>query len=270
MEKKIEEHFKSAASSLHKAVDFGLRVSLELNGKPATDQTQLASIVHTKMSVNGASVEHMLAAPLTDHSVVLCLCRMIMEASVLYQYLIESVDNDEWECRLLCLRLHELTNRMKLMSAFKDAEEKAEYHEGRDNLLRLLRENSFFKTLPSDRAERILTGEHFYLHGVHNAAKKSAGWDSRKYMSLYAYFSSHAHSAPMSFFRFRQHKIRFVDPSDVQLSAMVTAMSVAEYSLLKASLLHLNTTPQCVMKFDSGELLEMQRVLTSWKGHFES
>jgi hypothetical protein len=74
----------------------------------------------------------------------------------------------------------------------------------------------------------------------------------------------------MSFFRFRQQKIRFSNPSEAQLSAMVTSLSIAEYSLLKTSLLHLNTTPQCLSKFSTIELADMDRALATWKIHFEN
>jgi hypothetical protein len=192
-----------------------------------------------------------------------------MEGSVFYQYLMQQVEKDEWACRSLCLKLHDTTNRIKLMRGFQKAEKHADGRVGRNELLQKLKENSYFKSLPKERAARLLSGEHFFIRGVGSAVKRS-GWNSNKYMALYSYFSSHAHSAPMSFFRFRQQKVRFRDPSDAQLSAMVTALSVAEYGLLKASLLHLNTSPQCLSKFDTRELEDMERALDGWKGHFEN
>ena len=50
---------------------------------------------------------------------------------------------------------------------------------------------------------------------------------------------------------------------------MVTVFSVAEYSLLEPSLLHLNTKPACLSKFE-GESQDMERALAVWKGHFEN
>ncbi len=51
---------------------------------------------------------------------------------------------------------------------------------------------------------------------------------------------------------------------------MVTVFSVAEYSLLEPSLLHLNTKPACLSKFEGEELQNMERALAVWKGHFEN
>ena len=69
-EKNAATHLKEAAESFHKVVDFSMRVSLELSGTPATTQTELSSFVHTKMCINGTSIEHMLNAALKDHSAV--------------------------------------------------------------------------------------------------------------------------------------------------------------------------------------------------------
>lgn len=269
MSEDYKKHLTAARDTFGKIVDFGMRVSLELNGKPATDQSVLASVVHTKMCINGTTILHTLKAALTDHSAVIALCRMLMEASIFYQYLMQDVEKDEWACRSLCMKLHVTTNRIKLVRGFQTAEEHSDSLAGRDELLRQLKENCYFKSLPKDRAGKLLSGEHFYIRGVGKAVKTS-GWNPDKYMAFYSYFSSHAHSAPMSFFRFRQHKVRFSDPSDVQLSAMVTALSVAEYSLLKASLLHLRTTPECLSKFSAEELEEMERRSAGWKSHFEN
>jgi hypothetical protein len=265
----IKQHLQGAIESLHKVVDFSMRVSLRLRGTPATDQSELASIVHAKMCINGASAGHMLRSTLTDHSVIIGICRMIMEASILFQYLMENISAEEWKCRVLCLKLHDTVNRIKLMRGFQRREEYDDLRRGRDELLKELQESPFFKTLPAERANLLLTGEHFYLRGVNSAVKNSA-WNADKYMAYYSYFSAHAHSAPMSFFRFKQHNVRFSDPSEAQQATMVTALSVAEYSLLKATFGHLNSTPQVRTEFDSKELAELERSLVSWKKHFES
>jgi hypothetical protein len=193
---------------------------------------------------------------------------MIMEGTIFYQYLMENVEKDEWDCRSICLKLHDTTSRIKLMRGFQEAKEHADLRTGRDQLMQDLKENTFFKSLPPDRATRLLSGEHFYIRGVGSAVEKS-GWNSRKYLALYTYFSSHAHSAPMSFFRFRQHRISFSDPSEAQQAAMVNALSVAEYSLLKSSLAQLATTSESRKKFEAKELEEMEHTLVGWKAHFE-
>jgi hypothetical protein len=136
-------------------------------------------------------------------------------------------------------------------------------------LITELQANVFFKSLPEDQTKRLLTGEHFYIRGVRKATEQSAKWDTEKYMSLYSYFSSHAHSAPMSFFRMRQQKIKFSEPSEFQMAMVVSALGVAEYSLLKATLAHLASSPDCRPRFRAEELAEMEETLKGWKSHFE-
>ena len=264
----IEVHLKQASQSFHEVVDFSMRVSLALGGAPVI-RSALPSIVHTKMTINGASAEQLLKAPLKDHSAIIGVCRMIMEASILFQYLMEEVSSEEWHCRLLCLNLHDTVNRIKLMRGFQTKEERKALPHNREQLETELKEDAFFKTLPNERAEALLTGEHFYLRGVNKAVRQS-GWDTEKYMSFYSYFSAHAHSAPMSFFRFRRQYTNFAEPSEVQQAIVATALSVAEYSLLKATILHLDTTPERHGKFKAEEVEEMRGRLEQWKAHFEA
>jgi hypothetical protein len=264
----IKAYLEGATESFHAVVDFSMRVSLELRGTPII-RSALPSIVHAKMTVNGASAEELLNAPLKDHSAIIGICRMIMEASILFQYLMEDTSSEEWSCRLLCLNLHDTVNRIRLMRGFQTKEEQDELRRGREQLIAELKADAFFKTLPEERAKALLTGEHFYLRGVNNAVGKSA-WDTEKYMALYSYFSAHAHSAPMSFFRFRQHRTNFAEPSEAQQATVVTALSVAEYSLLKATILHFDTTPERHDRLRSQDVDKMRGWLQQWKAQFEA
>jgi hypothetical protein len=251
----------------HRATDFSLRVSGALHGEPTTDAGQLGSFVHAKMCANAVSTEHLFSSPLADHSAIIALCRMIMEAMTLYFYLTKSVAADEWECRRLVLKLHDTVNRIKLMRGFQSENEYADLISGRAKLEGELRENSFFKSLQAEQQDRLLTGEHFYVGGVQRAAK-DAGWDFRKYIAHYSYFSSHAHSAPMSFMRFIKHKVSFGEPSDAQRGSVTSALCAAELCLLKTSLAHLNSSPTAVPKFDSKEVAEFIKAVEDYAKHF--
>jgi hypothetical protein len=155
----------------HRATDFSLRVSAALHGEPTTDAGELGSFVQAKMCANAVSTEHLFSSPLADHSAIIALCRMIMEAMTLYFYLTKPVAADEWGCRRLVLRLHDTVNRIKLMRGFQSENEYADLISGRAKLEGELRENSFFKSLQAEQQDRLLTGEHFYVGGVQRAAK---------------------------------------------------------------------------------------------------
>jgi hypothetical protein len=45
------KHLVEAQASFGAIVDFGMRISLALNGQPASEQSALASILHTKMCI---------------------------------------------------------------------------------------------------------------------------------------------------------------------------------------------------------------------------
>lgn len=104
----INAALENERKDFHRATDFSLRVSSELHGEPTTDAGQLGSFVHAKMCANAVSTEHLFTSPLADHSAIIALCRMIMEAMTLYFYLTKQVSADEWGCRRLVLRLHDI------------------------------------------------------------------------------------------------------------------------------------------------------------------
>jgi hypothetical protein len=180
----IKVALENERKDFHRATDFSLRVSGALHGEPTTDAGQLGSFVHAKMCANAVSTEHLFSSPLADHSAIIALCRMIMEAMTLYFYLTKPVAAHEWECRRLVLKLHDTANRIKLMRGFQSETEYADLINGRAKLEGELRENSFFKSLKIEQHDRLLTGEHFYVGGVQRAAK-DAGWDFRKYIAHY-------------------------------------------------------------------------------------
>ena len=185
----------------------------------------------------------------------------------LYFYLTKQVPADEWECRGLALRLHDTVNRIKLMRGFQSENEYGDLINGRATLEGELRQKSFFKSLQVEQQDRLLTGEHFYVGGVQRAAK-DAGWNFRKYIAHYSYFSSHAHSAPMSFMRFIKHKVSFGEPSDAQRGAVTSALCVAECCLLKTSLAHLNSSPTAGTKCDSKEVAEFTKAVEDYAKNF--
>src|SRR5437763_89133 len=97
----VKELLSKVRNDFATVTDFALRVSGALVGTPTTEAGEFASIVHAKMCANAVSIEHQFSAPLADHSTIIAICRMIMEAMVLYFYLQEPVDADQWECRKL-------------------------------------------------------------------------------------------------------------------------------------------------------------------------
>jgi hypothetical protein len=140
------------------------------------------------MCANAVSVEHQFSAPLADHSTIIATRRMIMEAMVLYFYLREPIDDEQWERRKLLLKLHDTVNRIKLLRGFQPKNEYSGLLVGRKSLEDALCENAYFTTLQDEQKTRLISGEHFYVRGVRIAVRNSMGWNERKYFAMYSYF----------------------------------------------------------------------------------
>src|ERR1039457_5080663 len=138
-----EELLKRTLKTFHTVIDFALRVSLKLNGQPTTVLSEMASIVHTKMCINATSAEHLCGAKLFDHSAIMTVCRMCLEAMTLYYYLNKEVDAAEWDCRELVLRLHDTSARIKLMRATKAERQYQDLLDGRDSIKQEIENNAF-------------------------------------------------------------------------------------------------------------------------------
>ena len=114
-------------------------------------------------------------------------------------YLLDPVSSDEWALRYSLLRLHDTVGRIKLLRTYDQPSD--DLREGRDALKVGIISNPNFQNVPEIRRERLLTGEEMFTIGMRSVATKIMGWDERQFSGIYAYLSSHTHSAPMSFMR---------------------------------------------------------------------
>lgn len=177
---------------------------------------------------------------------------------ILYFYLIEEVSDEEMKCRYALLHLHDTVNRLKLVRGYMMGDSYKNLLETRDAIHEHIKNNSHFSTLKKEQQDRLLTGEHFYIHGVRKAVEHSAGWNPNIYFAYHSYFSAHAHSAPMSFFRFKQHGSSFLVASSGQRSGVATALCFAEFALLRTALAALSGSPKLTM-WDQDALTQLTR-----------
>jgi len=257
-----EELLKRTLKTFHTVIDFALRVSLKLNGQPTTVPGEMASIVHTKMCINATSAEHLCGAKLFDHSAIMTVCRMCMEAMTLYYYLNEEVDATEWDCRELVLRLHDTCARIKLTRATREEGQYQDLLDGRDSLKQDLENNAFFKSKAAKmRAAKLLSGDVIFIGGMRAAAVRAAGWREEQFVSLYNYLSQHVHTAPMAFMRVRKHNVSFSEPGDAQRCMVALALNIAEFCLLRVSMHYLASSPATRSEFGKAELEEFETEL---------
>lgn len=250
----------SSLQTFSRVIAFGLWTSGQSTGKATTEAGEFASFIQAKMCVNAASAEHLCHAKLFDHSGILALCRMVVDAMTLYYYLNESVGPIEWGCRKLILRLHDTVSRIKLVRAHQEKGEYEDLVNGRNELEKQLKENAKFVSLDKKHQQSLLSGEMIYIDGMRKVAVRT-GWDEDVFGSIYNYFSTHTHSLPMSFTRIRQLNVDFVKPSTYQKDVAAFGINVAEFCLLRTSMHYASLEVGLLAAYDTKEIAEFKKEL---------
>lgn len=177
---------------------FANDVSNNQRGLPTTIAGSLSSMVFAKCCAHARSIGAISKqSSMFDHHAIMALARMIMEASTMIAYLLDPVEPDEWEFRYILLRLHDTVARIKLVRGFELQAD--DLKAGRDQIKGELEAHPTFLKLAEDRRKRMAGGEEMFAIGMRSVATRIMGWNERQFNGVYAYFSAHTHSAPMSF-----------------------------------------------------------------------
>jgi hypothetical protein len=234
---------------------FANHVSMAQTGLPTTKAGSLASMVYAKCCAHARSIGAISAqSSMFDHHAIMALARMIMEASTMIAYLLDPVGPDEWAFRYTLLRLHDTVNRIKLLRGFGPPAD--DLRKGRDELQAELRASPVFQHLPEDRQKRLAGGEEMFAIGMRSVATKIMGWDENQFNGVYAYFSAHAHSAPMSFMRMADHGIDYFYPSEAQTGILALPMEVAIACLRRSMLRTIDRHPEQISEYHPELLAE--------------
>lgn len=220
---------------------FANHVSMAQAGLPTTVAGELASMVFAKMCAHARSIGAISQSSMFDHSAILALTRMLVEASTMHAYLREDVDEDVWAFRYLTLRLHDTETRIKFIRGLGDT---GDLRALRCELQDELKKHPSFSMLPSEQQKRLLSGEEAFVGGMRRAAGTGMGWDSDRFTSLYGYLSAHTHTTPMSYTRVRDHQIDYLSPSAVQLEHATLALEVAVACLRRIVLRVVDRRPE--------------------------
>ena len=227
---------------------FANHVSMDLTGLPTSTSGRLASMVFAKSCTHARSIGAIaLQSSMFDHHAIMSLARMMLEASTMIAYLLDPVSEDEWAFRRTLLRLHDTVARLKLLRGFEQPAE--DLRAGRDQLKAQIVADPIFLTIPEDRRKRLASGEDMFAVGMRSVAIRMMGWNETRLNGVYAYFSAHAHSAPMSFMRMAEHEIDYRYPSDTQIEILGLAMEVAAACLRRSMLRMIECHPEKIGKF---------------------
>ena len=234
---------------------FANHVSMNQTGLPTTTRGSLSSMVFAKCCAHARSIGAIsLQSSMFDHHAIMALARMIMEASTMIAYLLDPVKAEEWDFRYTLLRLHDTVARIKLLGGFELPAD--DLRTGRSELKVALEASPIFRQLPEDRQRRLAGGEEMFAVGMRSVATKIMGWNERQFNSVYAYFSAHAHSAPMSFMRMADHGIDYYFPSETQAEILALSLEVAIACLRRSMLRMIDQHPEQISTYHPELLAE--------------
>jgi hypothetical protein len=169
-----------------------------------------ASVLYTRVCVNSVSLLFLLprnryARAVFDHwdvTAVASLARDIVEGYLAFYYLcVDSVDQDEWNCRWNVFNLHDCVSRQRLFERFDcDTEQVARFVQTAEELRRHLRRNRHFRSLSEKSQNLLLKGRNAYLFRQDEIIKRTTV-DANYFRAMYEFLSTQIHALPMSFYR---------------------------------------------------------------------
>ena len=234
---------------------FAIHVSANQKGLSTTVAGSLSSMVFAKCCAHARTIGAVAKqSSMFDHHAIMAMARMIMEASTMIAYLLDSVEQEEWDFRYLLLRLHDTAARIKLMRGFESPAE--DLRAGRDQLKAELEGHPAFLNHSEERQKRMAGGEEMFAVGMRAVATKMMGWNERQFNGIYAYLSAHAHSAPVSFIRMEHHQIDYYFPSAAQTDILTLVIEVAIACLRRSTLRMIDQQPEQIADYHPQLLIE--------------
>lgn len=196
-----------AEDVFERIVGFAMLISMTIEGKPTTVQHSYASMMLYRICTIGSTItdvyqQHEKSPHATlDYGSIAVLCRTILDASIMYWYLTEIVDDGEWAFRLAVLKVHDSASRVRLFKGLNPDEAEKQ----RKNLAVLkadLTKIPIFKARCEEEQRKLLSGQTLYVNGM-RAMLKNMNIGKQYFDGFYNYLSAHVHLTPLSYFRAR-------------------------------------------------------------------
>jgi hypothetical protein len=190
-----------------------MQVSLLIGGKKSTTLAHsYASYMLFRICAVGASITEIYRSherePLStlDYSSIAVLSRTIIDASVMYWYLTEEVNDEEWKFRKAVLDVHDASSRVRLFKGF-DSDEADTQRKALERRRKRLSGLPLFKVRDEKQREDLLSGKTMYVNGMRSLLKPM-NVGKIYFDGLYNYLSAHVHLTPLSYFATRQGTLR--------------------------------------------------------------
>jgi hypothetical protein len=185
-----------------------------------------------------------------DHYSISVLARSIVEASLMFHYLMEDgVSDDEWALRGKIL---DFVLKARLFKSIGRAKEYEDFKQIMAELRGQIKNRPAFKSVEEKRQQGILAGHELYLRGLRSTLKL-VGFDSDYFDGMYAYLSSQVHISPTSFYGM-DRRINFGTPAEYQYYFASYALAHARMFLLRAALRLAESDAALAAKIDAVSL----------------
>jgi hypothetical protein len=208
-----EERYAAALGHFTDAVWRAIATSRAGAGLDAGARRYWASVLFTRLCTMSFSILSLCprskANSLGNHwdfGSVASLTRNLFECALHFFYLtIEPVSDDEWRLRLKVMQLHDCKERERMFRAFDPNDPQlTAFDEQADELKQDIEKNPCFAGLQENLQKTVLRAERPSIL-TQDEILQRMGLFSPTMRGYYRYFSSHAHSFPLAYYRMGDH-----------------------------------------------------------------
>jgi hypothetical protein len=171
-----------------------------------------------------------------DFSAVASLVRNLIECYFTFFYLvIDPRDNEEWQCRLTIMELHDCITRLKMFRDFdSDDEQLQKFEQQLEELTKRLIVIPLFSSLPEKQQKKYLKGESAFLLNQDELLcrmDEPVGF----FRGMYRFLSTHVHTLPMAFSRIGEQGRGLGLENDVEKRHISNSLQFAEHFVRRAT-----------------------------------
>lgn len=238
-----DERYLLALNKFTLAVEQAIASSHQASGLDAGPRRYWGSVLFTRLC--NACVSMLLLCPRSkinrrgahwDFGGVACLARSVIECALYFFYLaIEPISEEEWMTRLKVMQLHDCKERQRMFRAFNSANPQLESFEKQAGELRAtLKNNPYFASLPESLRRVSLKGERSSLL-THDEIYGRVEGLPEDFRGTYRFFSSHAHSFPLAFYRTGERNRGRGEENEIEKGYMGWALDFSAEVLFRAT-----------------------------------
>jgi len=171
-----------------------------------------------------------------DFGAVASLTRSLLECALYFFYLAtEPISDEEWRARLKVMQLHDCRERQRMFRAVDPNNPQLQaFEEQAGELKAILEKNQYFASLPESLRKSLLKGERSSILTQDEIYAKVGGLPPH-FRGLYRFFSSHAHSFPLAFYRTGERNRGRGEENDIEKGYIAGALDFSAEVLTKTT-----------------------------------